>query len=89
MLFNYQFKNSYGNERVKYHYNDEKVKLLGIYIDNTLNFDYHIVTLRKGWEKIACSNSSFQIHEHFPAQINCKCFYNVSVLLLSFSFNVS
>ena len=42
MSFNYQFKNSYGNGGVKYHYNEEKVKLLGIYIDNTLNFDYHI-----------------------------------------------
>ena len=68
----------------------EKVKLLGIYIDNRLNFNYYISQLcKKAREKIACSNSSFQIHEHSTTQINCKCFYNVSVLIMSFNLDVS
>ena len=69
---------------------EEKVKVLGIHIDNRLNFDYHISQLcKKAGKKIACFNSSFQIHGHFTTQINCKCFYNVSVLILSFNLDVS
>ena len=67
----------------------EKVKLLGI-LDNKLNFDDHINQLcKKARKEIACSNSSFQIHEHFLMQVNYKCFRNVSVLILSFNLNVS
>ena len=58
---------------------EEKVKLL------ELNFDYQISQLCKK----ACSNSGFQIHQHFTTQINCKCFHNVSVLILSFNLDVS
>ena len=44
-----------------------------IYIDNRLNFDYHVSQLyKKSWGKFAYSNSSFQIHEHFTTQTNCK-----------------
>ena len=69
---------------------EEKVKLLGIYIDNRLNFDCHISQLCKmAIKKIACSNSGFQTHEHFATQINCKCFHNVSVLTLSFNLDIS
>ena len=68
----------------------EKVKLLGIQIGNRLNFDYHISQLfKKAGKKIACSNSSFQIHGHFATEINYKYFYNVSVLILSFNLDVS
>ena len=69
---------------------EEKVKFLGIYIDKRLNFDYHISQLyKKARKKIVCSNSDFQIHEHFTTQINYKCFHNVSVLILSFNLDVS
>ena len=68
---------------------EEKVKLLGIHRDNRLNVDYHISQLCKKAGKIACSNSSFQIPEHFTTQINCKCFYNVSILIFSFNLNIS
>ena len=69
---------------------EEKVKLVGIYIDNKLNFDYHISQIcKKAGGKIACSNSSLQIYEHFTTQINCKCFYNVAVFMLYFNLNVS
>ena len=45
---------------------EEKVKRLIIYKENRLNFDYHIGQLcRKSGKKFSCSNSSFQIHEHF------------------------
>ena len=69
---------------------EEKVKLVEICIDNKLNFDYHISHIcKKAGRKIACSNSSLQIHEHFTTQISCKCFYNVTVLILHFNLNVS
>ena len=70
--------------------NKEQVKLLGIYLDNRLNFDYHISQLcKETGKKNACSYSSFQIHEHFTTQTNCKCFYNVSFLILFFHLNIS
>ena len=59
---------------------EEKLKLSGIILVNSA---------KKDWEKIACSNSNFQIREHFSTQTNCRCFYNVLVLVLSFNLNVS
>ena len=68
---------------------EEKVKFVGIYTDNRLNFDYHISQLcKKAGEKTACSNSSFQVHEHLITQTKCRCFYNLSVLKLSSNLDV-
>ena len=51
---------------------EEKVKLLGIHIDNRLALIIILVNSAKRLGKIACSNSSFQIHGHFATQINCS-----------------
>ena len=42
---------------------EDKVKFLGIQIDNRLNLDYHISQLcKKTGKKLQALNSSFQIH---------------------------
>ena len=63
---------------------EEKVNILRIYIDSILNFGCRIsqVCQKAGKELNSSSNSSFQSHEHFTMQINCKCFYAVSVLIV-------
>ena len=63
---------------------EEKVNILRIYIDSILNFGCRIsqVCQKAGKELNSSSNSSFQSHEHFTIQINCKCFYAVSVLIV-------
>ena len=51
MWLNYQFKISFGNRGVKYHYSKEKVNFLAIYINNRINFDDNISQLCKKVEK--------------------------------------
>ena len=52
MSLNYQLKNYCGNRGVKYTItSQEKIRLLGIYIGNRLNFDYHISQLCKKADK--------------------------------------
>ena len=59
-----------------------KIKLLGIYINNRLNFDYHASQLcKKDGKKLHALTRVLKIYEHFTRQINYKCLYNASVLL--------
>ena len=51
MWLNYQFKISFGNRGVKYHYSKEKVNPLAIHINNRINFDDNISQLCKKVEK--------------------------------------
>ena len=59
MPLNYQFKNFCRNR------GEGKIKLLGIYIDNRLNFHYHVSQLcKKAKKKFHALTRVLKIHEH-------------------------
>ena len=65
LILNERGSNSYRNINGKYIFNSENEKILGVYFDNTLNFDYHIDKL--------CKKASQNLHALARVSVFMSC----------------